>query len=964
MECHVGLSGGMINIDAIDNYMKLRTLILILAFVWLDVAGQVKVYCPDVGWYRYGSEVWYSNGGVTWKMQNGEMRHERNTWAVGKYFIVESDGSVEGDTMVYGVALHEQELRNLCSSGRDFVGEAFTKNESEQEFGIEMPGAVNGTEATVRVRMAHAGGVTTMARVFVDGAEKGSMTMAAVTGEDCASASEGKWSFTVAGESVVVKIIYNVGTANGYLDWIEVNYEDARVGTSRQDNVRDAEVIGNVTLGRLHELGDAEIVIVSDAEMASVGERLGELHEAWDGLRYVTVRESEIFDEYGNGQPSDMAYREFMKERVAAGAKYLILLGDGCYDNRELTRGTGTANRYRLKTYQSKESFTTDGSYCTDDWFGMAHDGTNIIRDSMNLCVGRIPAYTIDQAAAYVDKVERYMMNDDLGEWKNRVIFLADDGDNNEHVRGADTVANLTAETYKGLMTRKLYFDSYTQEVTTQGESYPVLKKEFDDYIKEGVAVINYMGHGGYANLANEQILSYTDMQEMVNRRLPLWVTGTCNFSRFDDTKDSGGETLLLNPRGGSIAMVSTTRTVYSSQNMKFNLELSKRLLQDGMTIGEAVREAKNERAKVGDMNRLSFVLLGDPALRVAVAHDRKVVCEFDKDTVGALDVVSISGEIVGDEDFEGYVHVTVFDKEEKVKTLCNECGEDEGPFEYRYRINPIYKGKAAVSKGRFDVEFVVPKDIKYNYGTARVVMYAWDEERGIEGNGYDERLVIGGEGSREVNDTTGPEMNVWVNEMITKPIYYVGSDAMLIVRMEDECGVNTAGSGIGHEIMMWLDSMQGVSLNNYYEAEMGSYQSGVVKYWMRGLEEGIHKVRVRSWDVANNSSTQEVVMMVDSTYRGSINAVKVVPNPAVEWTDIIVEEDVKETESDLLVEIFDLSGRKVWGYHGASEMAELGGNIVIRWDLNGAFASGVYYVRVVLGNKSVKTGKIVVAKR
>ena len=111
-------------------------------------------------------------------------------------------------------------------------------------------------------------------------------------------------------------------------------------------------------------------------------------------------------------------------------------------------------------------------------------------------------------------------------------------------------------------------------------------------------------------------ILSYTDMQNMVNKRLPVWVTGTCNFSRFDDVKDSGGETLLLNARGGGIALVSTTRTVYSSQNTKFNLELSRRLLQDNMTIGEAVRQAKNERAKVGDDNRLSFVLLGDPALR------------------------------------------------------------------------------------------------------------------------------------------------------------------------------------------------------------------------------------------------------------------------------------------------------------------------------------------------------------
>lgn len=955
--------------------MKIRLVILMMVFACFvaDVAGQVKVYCPDEGWYRYGNAVWYSNGGVTWGEKNGEMRHDRNTWAIGKCFIVGENGSVNGDSVVYGVALHEVENKNLCQSGEDFVGEEFTKNENQKEFRIKMPGAKNGSKATVRVRLVHTGVVQASANVSINGEDKGIITLPAVRGEECAKTGEEKWNFTVIGEAVAVKINYNNVSSNGYLDWIEVNYEDQRKENGAMgpetEIVRDAEVISSVSLGRLHELGDAEIVIVSDAEMAGAGERLGELHEAWDGLRYVAVRENEIFDEYGNGQPCKEAYREFLKDRVAAGAKYLVLIGDGCYDNRQLTRGSGKPNRYRLKTYQSKESFAVDGSYCTDDWFGMAYDGKNIVRDSMNLCVGRIPAYTVEQAEAYIDKVEYYLKNSDLGEWKNRAIFLADDGDANEHARGADTVANLTAVTYKELLTRKLFFDSYTQVVTTQGESYPVLKKEFDDYIKDGVVMVNYMGHGGYASLANEQILSYTDMQNMVNKRLPIWVTGTCNFSRFDDIKDSGGETLLLNGRGGGIALVSTTRTVYSAQNTKFNLELSKRLLNDGMTIGEAVRQAKNERAKVGDDNRLSFVLLGDPALRVMVAHDRNVVCETDVDTAGALDVVKIRGwvnekEGAFDEDFDGFVHVTVFDKEEKVKTLCNDCIDDESPFEYRYRISPIFKGKASVSGGMFDLEFVVPKDIKYNYGTARIVMYAWDDERGMEGNGYNEELVIGGEGIREVEDSLGPDMRVYVNEMVEKLAYYSGPDALLIVKMTDECGINTSGSGIGHEIMMWLDGDEGISLNNYYESEMGSYKNGMVKYWLRGLSDGVHQVKVRSWDVANNSSSKTIAITVDSTYKGCINTIKVVPNPAVEWTDIVIEEDIKEVETEVLIEIYDISGRKVWGYHSTDEIAEIGDNIVIRWDLRGASSSGVYFVRAVLGNNSVKTGKIVVLRQ
>lgn len=946
---------------------QLITILLILTLAVNLATARIIVRTNGPGWYSYNGSTFYSDGGITWD-DNGN--HSRNYLADYKCFTVGDDGRVVGDSVPRGVALHEKERLSLSQTGRDMVGEEFTRQTSTQTFWLETPGLPGGSQATIRVRMAHAGVMNASATIKVNGEELGRIDLNGRNGSNHGVAKTGEWTFTAKGNGRVgVEIKYNVGDANGYLDWIEINYNDQRTKIDPED-VHEAQPVGDFDLSRLHTMGGADIVIVTVADFANAAERLGRLHQAYDGMTYEVVTQQEIFNEYSSGTPTIEAYRAFLTQMAEQGTRYLVMLGDGCFDNRALTINTWP-NRdiNRLITYQSPESYSEAGSYCTDDYFGMAYDSRDIRYDTMNLAVGRITAYTTQQAENYVDKVAAYIANNDLGEWKNRAIFMADDGDNNEHARGADSVANLTAEIYKPLLTRKLYFDSYKQESTSAGESYPVLKRELDDYIRRGVLMINYMGHGGYANLANEQIVSYTDLVSMRNNRLPVWITGTCNFSRFDDVKDSGGEMLLLNPDGGAIALVSTTRTVYSGQNMGFNLELSRLLLKPGMTIGEATRRAKNIRAKRGDSNRLCFLVLGDPALKVNYAHDRNVVCQTDADTVGALDLVELRGYVAmadssKDEQFEGYVHITVFDKEENVRTLCNDDPNGR-PFEYRYRINPIYTGKVRVTAGRFETHFIVPKDIKYNYGRARIVMYAWDEERLIEGNGSSESLVIGGASADAVADTLGPDLTLTLNTTLEQPSYYTGSEPLLIARMSDEYGINTVGSGIGHDIVMWVDDeVEGTVLNNYYESDLGSYRSGRVEYRLSPLDPGLHHLRLRCWDMANNSTTKSIEFSVDSRHDVSILDVKVVPNPAAEYADIIIEDDSPDKENNLSVSIYDLSGREVWSKQLSRAMSETGGNIVIRWDLSGAEAEGLYFARIRLGHSSVKTAKILVYKQ
>lgn len=944
-----------------------RTLAILTALLALITASARTVVRTDgPGWYSHAGTTFYSDGGIVWDSTG---HHSRNYLADYKCFAVGSNGRIEGDPVPLGVALHEVDQRSLSNTGREFVGEEFSPSRSEQTFWLETPGIAPGSTATVRVRMAHAGVLSGSAEVRVNGEYIGRIDIPGRNSSLFAVARTGEWTYVASGSGrVSVQINYRAGDTNGYLDWIEINYDDRRTSTP-PESVKEAAVVGDIASDRLHRMGGADIVIITVDDFIHAADRLGRIHQAYDGMTYEVVTQQQIFDEYSVSTPSIAAYRLFLSQMATQGTRYVTLLGDGCFDNRAIQANTWPNKQInRLITYQSEESYSEGNSYCTDDYFGMAHDGHDIRRDTMNLAVGRITAYTEAQAEAYVGKVEAYIANSDLGEWKNRAIFMADDGDNNEHARGADTVANLTARVYPELLTRKLYFDSYRQEVSAAGESYPALKRELDDYIDRGVLMINYMGHGGYANLSNEQIVSYTDLTTMRNRRLPLWVTGTCNFSRFDDVKDSGGELLLLNPDGGAIALVSTTRTVYSGQNMGFNLELTRRLLQPGMTIGEAARQAKNARARLGDSNRLCFLVLGDPALRLNYARDRRVLCLSDADTVGALDVATLRGEVTDesgavDEQFDGYVHITVFDKEETVRTLCNDNPAGR-PFEYRYRTNPIYTGRVAVERGRFRTSFVVPKDIRYSYGTARVVMYAWDEARGLEGNGCNEQIVIGGASSRAVEDTVGPELALSLNTLAIEDEYTVGRDALLIARMSDDNGINTVGSGIGHDIMMWLDDSEGVVLNNYYESDLGSYLSGRVHYWLRDLAPGPHTLSLRCWDMANNSTRRTIRFRVDEQHDVAINDIQVVPNPATEYADIIITDDGPEREHELTVTIYDNSGRAVWQKHETRARSEAGEKLVVRWDLAGADAAGVYFARVRLGRSSAKTAKILVHKQ
>ncbi|MDR1592337.1 MAG: type IX secretion system sortase PorU [Prevotellaceae bacterium] len=748
-------------------------------------------------------------------------------------------------------------------------------------------------------------------------------------------------------------------------------------------------IIGTVANQNLHALPQTEMVIITHADFIAQAERLADIHRSYDDMQVQVIDAQKIYNEFSSGVPDATAYRRFMKmfyDRALTPADQpdcLLLFGDASFDNRGILKET-PPNTRRLLAFQSLNSLSKTASYVSDDYFGFLDDGEGkmLPSDQLDLSIGRFPVYTVQQAVTVVDKTLKYLQNDIKGNWKNSVLFIGDDGDGTIHVYSADSAARVTARKNSDAIIRKLYLDAYKQETSAVGERYPAVKKQFDDYIKSGVLMVNYMGHGGYAGWTNEAILTLSDIINMYNEKYPLFVTATCDFTGYDAPYDTGGEQLLWNTNGGTMALVTTTRTVFTSPNLELNRLFSENIfakdsLGDPLHLGEVMRRAKNAQKNT---NKFSFTLIGDPALRLSYPCKYKITTDsinhvavnvLSRDTVTALSEVTISGH-VRDLDsllmsqFNGIVHISVFDKEVQVTTLCND--KESSPFTYKDRPNPIFNGQAVVQNGQFTVTFMLPKDIQYNFGTGRIVYYAADETNDLEANGSFEQFIIGGESDNIPFDDRGPDVMLYLNSGTFVSGATVNESPLLVAEVFDESGINTVGSGIGHDIILRLDNnpASDIILNNHYQAMLGSYKAGRVTYPFSNLAEGNYELMFRVWDLQNNSTTKTIHFKVVKGTAPELEDMYAYPNPATEEVTFVYQHNRPQAPLSITATVFDLSGRKVW--QSSKNVIADGNTTAITWHFAAEgvlLNTGMYLVRMDLsaagGDSVSKTKKLII---
>ena len=690
-----------------------------------------------------------------------------------------------------------------------------------------------------------------------------------------------------------------------------------------------AEFVETVPNQNLHALNNIEYVIVSHPDFIDQANRLADFHKTNSNLSVAVCTPQSVYNEFSSGAQDITAIKDFMRmfyERSSETGKpkYLLLFGDASYDFKDIL----PANSNFIPTYESDESLHMINSFATDDYFGfldpeeVAGDG-----DLLDIGIGRFVAQTIEDATMAVDKVINYASSSQvMGDWRNVITFTADDENGNVHMTQADQLATFVDTTYRAYNVDKIYIDAYPQVSTPGGQRYPEVNQAINSRIEKGTLIMNYTGHGGEVGWAHERVLEVSDINSWINwDKLAVFVTATCEFSRYDDpNRISAGEYAFLNPKGGAISLFTTARATFGGSNLSLNKGFYKHAFEkvDGEhhAMGDLIRLAKLESSS--ESNDMKFVLLGDPALKIAYpkyAIETLTINEkpitSTPDTLKALSGVSISGEIIDGSgktmsDFNGTIYSLVYDKESTVTTL----GQDEGsyPRTFRLRKNTIYKGKSQIVNGKFSYSFVVPKDISYQFGTGKISYYA---ENGIEdATGYKEDLIVGGFDDSGAIDDAGPSIDLFINNEDFKSGGITDANPILYARVSDSSGINTVGNSIGHDIVAFLDNTteNQYILNDFYEADLGSYKHGTVNFPFFNLQPGEHEFSVKIWDVYNNPSEAKLKFVVVDGNRLTINDLMNYPNPFFTETSFRFNHNKPGSPIDVEIEIFDLSGRRV----------------------------------------------------
>ena len=773
--------------------------------------------------------------------------------------------------------------------------------------------------------------------------------------------------------------------ADGELQWVGSQqngiHEYVAVDPNGNQWVK-AQVMGNVANQNLHNLRNIDYVIICPEGYESVCEQLARAHEDKEGYTWTVVTDQQVYNEFSSGTPDATAYRWLMKmlydraDEVNAKPRWLLLMGHGTFDNRKLLPNSGVS---LLLQYEAKNSTNEVEAYATDDYFGFLDDneGETDTTGRMDIGVGRLPVGNVQEAQLVVNKLIAYMRNDNPGKWKNQLVFLADDGDHGGHTETSETSAERVRVKNPDFVVNKIFLDAYPQEVNASGESYPIAKNKVQNLLKNGVLFFDYSGHGGYNAITSESILNLRDIESMVNVNQAFWLFVTCNFAECDAGKRSAAEAAILNPNGGSIGTFSATRTVYASQNTDLNRAVCDTLFGHSnafhydITLGEAIAIGKNKLGK--DANKMAYILLGDPALRLNYPTDYQVNTTTQMDTLNALDVQHVRGQIIDEDslvvtDFNGQVDITVYDKMQVITTRDNDSpAEGAKQLQYNDYPNTIYTGVAKVEEGLFEYTFMVPKDIRYNFGNGRIVYYARTTDGGelMEAVGHFHDLVIGGSNPVAIPDTIGPEMTIYLNTPAFRDGDKTYATPRFFADLYDEHGINTAGAGIGHDLMLIIDNdpKKTYSLNEYFTASNDSYQQGQVSYLMESLADGAHSLSFRAWHMLNNSTSKTLNFVVNAGQDPSIYSVMTYPNPVQETgiLNLVVNYDQPDELLSTEVYVYDLGGRMIW----SNKMANPD-QVQIPFGQIGVKA-GIYMYSVKIKSStsgySTSSGKIIITK-
>ena len=749
---------------------------------------------------------------------------------------------------------------------------------------------------------------------------------------------------------------------------------------------------GTVASQNLHGERQADMVIVTHPAWARQAERIAAMHRA-EGLTVLVTDAGQIYNEFASGAADVNALRRYFKmlyDRGQAEGKplrYALLMGRATYDNKHTTQPMLNAAPTLPSWYGGsvRASLNDNDGFGTDDYLAMLDDGSGANKgsDKLTIAVGRIPVTSANSATNYVDKLEQYLNKSRSSGWKNQVLMLADDQDNGEHMDQADKMMNALAANSDGnYMVNKVYMDAYEMQ---QG-NYPQAREAMFRRLNEGTAWWMFIGHANNHSMTHDGQLTYNDINNMYLKHVPVLYAATCDFLRWDSNTESGGEILFNERYGGTIAMISATRPVYIYENGLISQSFGRQMGQrdengEHLRLGEIYRRAKNDvrddkNRPVSSTNRLRYVLMGDPAMKMPIPDNLvrldsiagKPVAEGAEPEIAAMQTVDFAGTITDPygnpmPQFNGYVTGTVYDAERSVTTLGN--GKEGVEYTFDEQGGKLFAGSAPVKDGRFSLKVTVPMEIADNYRPAAISMYAVADAtaapndsvatRGAaEAVGVNRMFYVVGYDETAAPDSVAPRIDaIYMNHSSFKEGDMVNPSPMLIAEISDDRAINLSESGLGHSMTLQLDGKKYLDdVAQFYTPNTDGTPSGTINYPLSDLVPGPHELTLRIWDTSNNPATASLQFNVGADVAPKMFDVYSDANPATTSANFYVVHDRPDQLATVTITVYNLLGKPLWS-QTTTGMSDMFRSTPVTWNLCDAsgrrVGRGIYLYRATI---------------
>jgi Peptidase family C25 len=708
----------------------------------------------------------------------------------------------------------------------------------------------------------------------------------------------------------------------------------------------------------------ADCIIITHPDFMSATKELETYLEDRDGTNIIVVDIEDVYREFSWGLFDPTAIRDFLKYTSTSWAHPLpstvFYIGDGDYDYRNIMTAS---DKNWIPVYES-------GSFCFDDWFVTFTSGRP------EMISGRITAHSNKDVEIYLDKLNRYDNEAEMGAWRTRMTILADDEYNTDsplpsdrkHIQQAEEFATDHLPGYMKL--KRIYIGTYptTYDPGSGSRRKPMATRELIENINKGSLLVGFVGHGNAHVWCHETVLLDTRDNDLIEcgDKLPIFVAATCSWGHFDRAENDSHPEIMLRDRNGAIAIIAATRKTGPDANFNFSNAFYQNFFdrENPKTLGESLFLAKS--ANSFSTNAKAYHCLGDPTLTPARPKMGAEITSINPDSLIALSSATIGGAILstsGDpvDDFNGEAIITVFDSADTLTYIFHE-EVNTSPLDYPVHGGTIFRGRVSTIDGNLETRFIVPRDVKLGASSGWIQVYAYNDESDAAGAKDSVAISVI---PASLDDTTPPEVRIYFDRENWQDGDMVTTDPTLFVEMFDTNGVNLTGE-IGHDIRAIIDGTLEISMTEEFIYNRDSYTRGISERKLYDLKTGKHNIEVWGWDNSNNYKRIEADFeVIESDDELRLDDVLNWPNPFKENTNFTFE---LSSDASIEIKIFTASGRMIkeigpiQGYAGFNYPE--GTDLKLQWDGRDRFgdqiANGVYLYKVTAKNSIGQTDETV----